>query len=224
VKSKVTTNRKERKGFTLVELLISIAIFVIFMGVVSSSYISIVRAQREANDVRKMYSEVRGFTDRFSEDVRLGSVIYDCYGAPNVDAFPNTCPTGITADRLDVNYGKTNRLLIQKQDGLERSVYLYDKDKKVLEEKRYIRQNGLWNESAGYETAALNVFSDLIEVEDLEFIVSPDVDPYANVYKNEKQFQPQVTLVMTLSNGKNVNSPFKFNFQTTITSRVYSRQ
>lgn len=44
---------REREGFTLIELMISIVIFVLFLGIVSQSYISIVRTQREANEVRR---------------------------------------------------------------------------------------------------------------------------------------------------------------------------
>lgn len=77
---KMNLRKKSNKGgFTLVELLISIMIFTIFLGIVSQSYLGIVRSQRHANEVRKMYSELRVFMNSFAEDVRLGTVDYDCY-------------------------------------------------------------------------------------------------------------------------------------------------
>ena len=46
-------------GFTLMEMLISISVFVLFIGLVASSYISLVKANSTANDMQKLYRETR---------------------------------------------------------------------------------------------------------------------------------------------------------------------
>ena len=52
-----------KRGFTLVEMLIAMSIFVIFITVLMSSYTSLIRAQREANNYRQLYAEAREIFD-----------------------------------------------------------------------------------------------------------------------------------------------------------------
>ena len=65
-----------QRGFTLVEMLVSMSIFVIFTGILINSYASIVRAQQEANDFRVMYTEARRVFDSLVLEFRDGMVDY----------------------------------------------------------------------------------------------------------------------------------------------------
>lgn len=67
---------REQKGFTLIEVLISMAIFVSFMTVLIGSYTGIVRGQRDANDYRLLYSEARTVFDKLTDEVRDSAVYY----------------------------------------------------------------------------------------------------------------------------------------------------
>jgi len=67
----------KQKGFTLVELLISMSIFVIFMGVLINSYTAIVRSQREANDYRIMYVEAREIFETVSAELKNAAINYN---------------------------------------------------------------------------------------------------------------------------------------------------
>ncbi len=68
-----------RKGFTLMELLVAIGIFVTFLGVVTSSYVSIVRGHESTNERRKMIADVRYFIDFVTDELRDGTVEYKGY-------------------------------------------------------------------------------------------------------------------------------------------------
>ncbi len=71
--------KKNQKGFTLLELLVAIMVFMIILIVATNSYVTIVRAQREANEMRLMYSELRDFVDFVNAEMRNGKVDQDCY-------------------------------------------------------------------------------------------------------------------------------------------------
>jgi len=233
-----------KKGFTLIELLVSIAIFVVFLSVVSVSYISIVRSQRQANEVRKMYSDIRGFVETLSEDMRLGTIDYDCYktgfGAPG-DGATNPCPFSTILDPQSSTADVSPYLAIVNKDQTQKVVYWFDQDKGQLKVKRYQRLGGTdavdiaqWSDVPGYasgdegadpNTGSRILLSDLVKVKNLTFAVNPPVNPYAsaNYDKNQYQFQPKVTMSITIENAKPNVPPFHLDFQTTLSSRVYSR-
>jgi hypothetical protein len=210
-----------------------------FLGVVSSSYINIVRAQREANEIRKMYSQVRDFVDLFSQEVRLSSIDYGCYltegevipsctGAANTvstisEAFQMTCPKG----PFTITGGRSSDLVLVRKDGLTKTVFHFNRDLHKIQMVQYENNaGGGWKESPQFPNGDYkNIFDDTIQVDDVKFAINPDVNPYSEDYYciNQKQFQPKVTLFMRLKNGANVQSAFSFDYQTTVSSRVYSR-
>ncbi len=270
---------KTRNGFTLIELLVSIAIFVMFLGVVSLSYIGIVRSQRQANEVRKMYSDVRSFVESLAEDMRLGTIDYDCYqpslsasnnsllaflggivahAAPNPLPIPlqlnpnlnlavpllqlqnNPCPFNAILDPSTYHADQSPYLAIVNKDQTQKVVYWFDKDNQQLKVKRYVGQKEdntdipQWSDAPGYSSTddgvdplngSRTLLSDMVKVTNLTFSVNPPVNPYAsaNYAKNQYQFQPKVTLTMTVENASYNVAPFHLNFQTTLSSRVYSR-
>jgi len=226
-----------KKGFTLIELLISIAIFVIFLGVVSTSYIGIVRSQRQANDVRKMYSDVRGFVESLEEDMRLGTIDYDCYPDPeNNHEISSNCPLPSTITQVPY-------LAIVDKDLTKMVAYWLDRSSGVgqirVTKYELAGPNGSgdisgWNVVPGYENDGVPLFSSLVNVTNLTFLVNPQVNPYVGVIKtngadhvyfdkSQYQFQPKVTMTMTVENATPNVSPFHLDFQTTLSSRVYNR-
>ena len=236
-------NYELKKGFTLIELLVSIAIFVIFLGVVSVAYIGIVRSQRQANEVRKMYSDVRTFVESLSEDMRLGTVDYDCYkgGTDGSEFLTNPCPFSTIIDPQSSTAAPSPYLAIVNKAHTRKGGYWFDKDLGKLNVKRYQRGGASdevdisqWGDALGYSsgdegvdpvTGSRSLFSENIHVKNLTFSVNPAVNPYisANYAKNQYQFQPKVTLTITVENANQNLPPFHLDFQTTLSSRVYSR-
>lgn len=254
-----------RPAFTLVELLVSISIFVIFLGVVSVSYIGIVRSQRQANDVRKMYSDVRSFVSSLEEDMRLGTIDYNCYAEPQKFLLPpgflgasgssngraaslvtpDSCPFALAAvDTKGTDPSDSPYLAIINKDQTAEVIYFFDhSDPKhgTLKVFRYVRNNvgdqtdiASWTPVKGYSegedgaaehTGGRALFADYLNVKNLTFVVNPPVNPYeaAHYDVNKYQFQPKVTLSLTVTNSDSTSSPFHMDFQTTLSSRVYSR-
>lgn len=219
--------RKERRGFTLIELLISIVIFMVFLGIVSQSYVSIVRAQRQANEVRKMYSDVRAVLDFIAEEVRLSAIDYDCYhfDAAEADLSPLYCPEPEIIGTLSQANTQNSHLALIKKGGNEKTVMKLV-DGQLMLQKHARNQAGSWGPAPGYEEYRF-LTSDRITFEHLSFAIYPDVNPYSGdieIYRdNGTQFQPKVTVFMSVRNADNIQTDFDYQFQTTISSRVYSR-
>ncbi len=219
---------RSKGAFTLVELLVSIAIFVIFLGIVSTSYVSIVRAQRQQNEVRKMYSDVRVFLDMFAQEVRLGAIDYDCYKPLDPASIIQNCP--LTDVQINpITDGRTDVLALVSKDGQEKTIFKYDRSdtKKIMMQKYvYSRVTKAWEPATGYGDY-VKLMSDAVSVDQLSFIVFPDVNPYSGdsaIYSDAaKQFQPRVTLLMKVKNAVSSSASFDMDFQTSISSRVYSR-
>lgn len=215
-----------KKGFTLIELMVSMVIFVIFLGIVTTSYISIVRAQKDTNDIRKMYSEVRAFVDMLSSEAKLGTIDYDCYYRDplNTNVY---CPPDVLASISD---GRTTDLALVRKDGMQKTVFRFVQDKKNPENNKvrvakYEKGvGGTWRDAPGYN-GFTDIMGDMVKVERLSFAINPDVNPYsqANYNNSAKQFQPKVTLYMTAKSRAGARAAFSMDFQTTISSRVYSR-
>lgn len=200
-------------------------IFVIFLGVVSSSYISIVRAQKHANEVRKIYADIRAFVDTLNEEIRLSSLDYDCYGGriDFIGGTLNTCEVGISIDE-----GRSDYLSLMRKDGLEKTLFYYNRDEAKMYVKKWLRAEAGWIVAPGFEEGYRPLLSDIVKMENFTFAISPDKNPYSDdpdIYTNNTtQFQPKVTIFMTATSRNEDTASFHFDFQTTISSRIYTRR
>ena len=213
-----------RSGFTLIELLISIVIFMLFIGIASTSYVSIVRAQRQANEVRRMYSDVRTFMDFLAEEIRLSAVDYSCYNPDlTLSLTQPECPDNSVAGSI-VN-GRTKILALVRKGGTEKTIFKLDADN-LLKMQKFVKKGNVWGPAPGYEEYR-PLLSERLEVKNITFAVFPEVNPYSGdsrIYTdNTTQFQPKVTIFFGVKNSENVSTPFDYDFQTTVSSRVYSR-
>lgn len=201
---------KQKKGFTLVELLVAMTIFVAFIGILIGSYTSIVRAQREANEYRIMYSEARQVFETLVFNLRDGMVDYAAYTGSVVSGQPLSELTLISKDasrRTKINYNNGTGKVSIEQGRLQpdtrpciNAAYLFD--------------------------APVVLNSDELKVTDFKVYVAPVIDPYAleNFDKHGNQFHPMVTIYAEFTReypgGK---EPFVINLQTTVSSRIYNQ-
>ena len=190
-----------QKGFTLVELLIAMTIFVSFVGILIGSYTSIIKGQREADEYRIMYSESRKIFETIVQELRDGMVDYKKYNANN---------SGGVIGGLDTLY------VVSKDASMQSSIVYADGVVSI--------QKGKFEEIDISESVNLNS-PDLVKVTDFKFYVSPSVDPYddENVYNDKNQLHPKVTVygkfVREFGNGKE----YSMELQTTVSSRIYNQ-
>jgi len=195
---------KTKSGFTLIEMLVAMAIFVVFVGILVNSYSSIVKAYHEANDYRKMYVEARDIFETLTRELRDGMVDYE-----HVDysfSVDNNNPTEwhfISKDaryRTDLKYNNiSGELRLIKSDlnpGSDICIYYTPVD----------ADGELLNPNIG--------------INNFNLLISPVKDPYddANVYLDTVQFQPMVTIYAEFE-----FEGHSFELQTSLSSRIYNQ-
>lgn len=186
-----------RHAFTLIEMLISITILMIFFGIVSRSYINVVSANKSAQETERVYQDVRNVFDSIGDRIHNGEIDFSfCEIA--------TCDYALS--------------LIDK-DGMARTVYKFDATKKqilVQKQKKSINENGTISwiaEDSSFESLT----SDANPVDNFRFELFPQKNPYdsVNASVDEVQYQPSVTLDLTIKG---------FEFRTTYSSRTYGKK
>ena len=205
-----TKIKLQKRGFTLIEMMVAMSIFVIFIGVIIQSYLSIITSQREANEYRAMYSEARYVFDKVSDEIRNGVISYDQMGVKDGSHLENPVP----------------KLVLFSPDQTRAVLFQYSNEKIGFAEfQRDVTidntLDAFQNQFQLKDNFVLN--SERIKAKDLNMYVSPVDDPYRdeNVVKNGLQYQPKVTLFATFAKEIRVGKTIEFNLQTTISSRSY---
>lgn len=189
-----------RRGFTLVEVVVAMSIFSILTVVVSGIFVNVSNLHRQTANLQRLQNDGRYMIEKIAREIRSREVDYP------VDN-PNPC-LFFKADELDtvlmINHIDTNA------DNINDAVS-YNIDPTVTT---------CTNESSG-NSALLNA-SD-VEVRKLEFIVSPLSD---DVWNQEPVYniQSRVTVLLTISNrDSNPKHRQEVTLQTTISSKLYKR-
>lgn len=208
----VKKTRENRKAFTLIELLVAMTVFALFISVLASSYLFLTRAQRDTNELRKIYSEGRFIMDELVETARGNKIAYDCYNAVSGDA---TCD-GSTLDATgDFIQGST--LAVIRPDGKRVVIKLEDTGvlKKIVQEYGTVEWEA--SEDDGYYGFSDSGFQALnlekINVDGAHFEIHPAApDPAVS---------PYVRIFLSLSADSQIRDSINFDLQTTVSLRSY---
>jgi prepilin-type N-terminal cleavage/methylation domain-containing protein len=208
-----------RKGFTLVELIISMLVFTIFMGAVSTVYISITRSLRHAAEVRQVYSEARFLMDKITQDARLYTIDYDClYKTTLNESDSNECSNNNT---FDSSTGDTSWLPLISNDGAKRVVYRYEADDQQLSILKVDLSASDAVAATGYYEGFAEFKTDRMAIGDMHFRIWPLLSPYHNT-DAEYQFQPSINAVIeAYSTSTILPEVVTVTLQSAISSRVY---
>ena len=191
--------QKNTSGFTLIEMLIAITVFVIFLTILMNSYNQILRSQKESDEYRVLYSQSRRVFDEITNEVLVGRISYPDVSGGIVAEYNGVMNEisliGNADEKISIEY-------VEDTDGLG-DIYL----KKDLVES--------------FSEQKIN--SDL-KVKDFNVFISPAANPYKseNVYMDSLQFQPKVTVFARfVLDPKVYKSDQEFVLQTTLSSRFY---
>lgn len=201
---------KSQKGFTLVEMLISMAIFMTFTGILISSYTGIVQSQRDANSYREMYVQARQVMETMVQELRDGMVDY------------GTVNPKIGSLTMDIG-----EIYLISRDGTTKTHVTY-KDRTVNLLKSRLAPGNQPAIDAVYMPVDPILLNDPKNVQVTKFRVyySPKIDPFdpESVNFSTSQFQPRVTIYAEFTKDLGANrQPYVMDLQTTVSSRVYSQ-
>lgn len=205
------------RAFTLLEMVLAISVFVVFLTATSGSYLSLSAAMRDANQERKVYSAAQDIIKLLSDEIRDSQVDYDCYAAEKSDCKNFS---------LDGN----KDLVVKSGDGNRRFMVRFQLEGGKLQIRKRVRDTQfdraeVWNDDVGYSEWINYDLPQNIAVSDLQFRVSPAQSPFSfqNSSRAEFQFQPEVTILMKLKSSLQRDAGYIFPIQTTISTRVYNK-
>lgn len=201
-------NTKNQSGFTLVEILVSTAIFVMVVSAMLGMFNYTLKINRRVQALREVAQGTRAFAETITKEIRNGHIDYSNW-AP-AQCSPNDYAIGITKS-----------LAIQTRTG-DKLCYYFD-NAGIMNLKRQTPE----------KTVTAPIFNSTnfkIDENSFRFIVRPKRDPNQTAPVQGQgtggspvypQIQPFVTIVAKfIINGGSVN-PTSINYQTTISTDVY---
>jgi prepilin-type N-terminal cleavage/methylation domain-containing protein len=155
-----------KKGFTLIEMIVSLSIFVLVLLIATDVFVVINRSQRKVAATQKIQDDVRYLIEVMSQDVRLSRINYAFYESSDIriDLHPDvtmTVPVRILALVTQSNefvfyrfWGITNRVQYCKESTLGLSC----------------------NPTTG--TGWNDLTPAGVSIADLRFVITPTADPF----------------------------------------------
>src|SRR3990167_7936548 len=113
-----------KKGFTLIELMVAISIFIVVMMISMGSIIGVFDANRKSRSLKTVLNNLNMAVESMSKEMRFGKN-YHC-GSGTV-TIPQNCPSGgtlmsfLSSDNLQITY-RLNGTTIEKKT--ENEIYL----------------------------------------------------------------------------------------------------
>lgn len=188
-----------KKGFTLIEMLVVLAVFSIVTIIIVDIFMMASRAQRRTLAIQKIQSDARYSMEAMAREIKMDMIDYDFYGG-----IISEIPTSVLALR----------------DADDNSIIF----KKNTENCPTPATNCLVVSLDGGATWE-SITAKGISVEDLKFYIYPQKDPFKLVGSTyEAHNQPLVTIVLvTKGVSGRVEEQQTVYLQTTVSNRIYRR-
>lgn len=196
-----------KKGFSLIEMLVAMAIFMLFTGVLLTSYLGIVKALRNTEDYRILYSEARHVFDVITDVARNYKInYYDDYGG----------------SRYSVN--PVSNLEFLSLDGLKKIDFEYKNGAGDVADSLVMSEFVRDSVDGGFDLAnEVGLYSDEITIENFSFYVWPLKDPFAyDDFQIANNFQPKVTFSAIFEKESSGGQKYKMKLQTSVSLRNYN--
>lgn len=198
--------RSSSRGFTLIEVLISLSIFLILLGVLMTSFFQLYKNQREANEVRAVIADMRTLVNFVQDELRTKTVDFCGYESGD------ECKLSSSQSKdtlVLVNKERTEQTIIsfkiENVGAEDRGRITFQRRKKDSPEKG-------WYAMPGYDTEK-DISMSRLQFKSVKFSLAPMGD--ANVYLSSAAYQMQPSVTMHISFGNN------YYLQTSFSSRVY---
>lgn len=217
-KEKILTPKYKQSnaGFTLMEIIVVIAVFSITVVVAVDLFIEYTKLQKRASAEQTLGSDARFITESVSRQFRLGTIDYGFYADPDDDPFTDD---DIVIGSTPVKDPSGNSILAIVDQGGDRLRYRFQETAGVGRVELSSDQGQNW-------TA---VTPTSIDVERIDFYLAPTTDPFTLLdpvppsgSKYSSNEQPRLTIVLQ-TKSLSEKPPVVANFQTTVASRLYVR-
>lgn len=201
-------------AFTLMEMVIAITVFTVFIGASISTYTRFFEVEKEAAATRTLMMELQAVMDLMSQDLKDNKIDYDYYRSSMA-----LDPLG-EAQNVPSTARFSPELVLLSPDGEMQWRYVWDSFDEDLSLQIF---DGEGQPLPGYmEPIDLN--GPYTTVSHVSFRIFPAVDPFDLQYKGQDavQFQPNVQIELEFETPSRVgNEPIVLDLQTSVTSRFY---
>lgn len=190
-----------KKGFTLIEMIVVLAIFSVATVVIVDIFMMASRAQRRTLTVQKIQSDARFSMEAIAREARMDMIDYAYYGE-TISEIPTTV--------LALRDQDDNQIILKKSDedcpsGTDQCLVV----------------------SIDGGTNWASITSRGVRVVSLNFYIAPLVDPFKLNAENgtyASDNQPRVTVVLSVEGvGVRPEEQTTVNLQTTVSNRIYRR-
>lgn len=206
---------KKHQAFTLLEMIIAITVFTVFIGFAISSYLVFHKADQKALLMRGLIMDGEFLMNTLSEAVRTNKIAYAAYESVRSGYYdPAISPCIYSGDESIF----TSALCLISPDEKELYVYNLDLESNALYLQIY---DEILSPVEGYEDPVLISPTNVL-VTELSFNIFPKLNPFdsLNRLNTEVQFQPIVNIDLSLASGDEADS-VSSDFRTSVTSRFY---
>lgn len=206
----------KKPAFTLVEMIVSLTVFTLFVGLAMGGYLSFHRAQKDAETTRRLLFDAQHVVDLVTNDVKENAIAYHEYGVGFLDA--DLLKAVELRTRLSTGTDAIEATRLVLEAGEDQIVYEWEDE--VL--TRQLFEAG--EEAPGYEEAQ-SLFAEGVTVELAKFRIVPGKDPYdsENILSGDSTlwYQPNVQFELWVSAPGRVRDKIVIDLTTSITSRLY---
>lgn len=215
----------KKPAFTLLEMIIAITVFTIFIGFAISTYLTFHRADQEALAMRSLMLEAQGTMDLLISSIKENTIDYDEFYAEGsslsesiFNGFQSNTFPNFTSGESHVLNDAT--LALRSPDGKLGTVFIWDKETETL--NLYTTEE---DEEGNLTNELSQLHNDTTRVTYVNFRIFPDENPYALTSADEadigRYYQPTVQIEMTFAVPGRIQEEVTVDFQTSVTSRFY---
>lgn len=190
-----------RRGFSLVEMIVSLGIFTIILFIATSSFLAIVNADRKSRAVRIAMDNLNLALEDMSRSIKTGKQ-YGCGGSSVLTDCPSPGGSGLSFYRQDGNF-----VTYKRATSVDCGVLYGATQGCILKEVQ----------GGGFMLAT----SPEIDIKDLRFIVSGSALGASSGGTDTEQ--PIVVIVIDGEIDVNTQSKTTFKIQTAVTQREYDK-
>lgn len=224
---------KNKKAFTLIEALITLALFSVVVLIATNIYMSVISIQTRVVSLQKIQEDVRFLMESMTQSVRLGYIDYIFYNANSRNLYPGAS----NIYELAVIDQTGNRIFYRRSGSL------------TLDDGSGEKLQFCTGTNCGLLTGDWqDITPKGVKVTDLKFIITPSADPFTSptppppscigscsgqylsykcdsnickYYSDSHKFQPKVKIILkTESPGERMAEKASIHLQTTISTRI----
>jgi prepilin-type N-terminal cleavage/methylation domain-containing protein len=183
------------KGYTLVELLVTVSIFALAFLAIGAIFLGFSTAQSRAGNAQRLLNEGNFLFESVAREIRMRAIDYDCLEAANYES-------------------ETDYVCLKSIDGAKVHFQVIDQTGSDYDIQ-------ICRDFTGSAcTTWRSIKPSFLTVTKAEFYISPVNNPLDSNDFNEI-FHPLTLITMTIETGSG-RTVKKHNFQTTVSSRLYN--